>query len=76
MKEFEIDEPRHYYCITYFGNRGGNQVYTNVYSAHTVKQISKGLLDRVSKQYELDNAVVMAISYMGYMTEEEFKSDE
>lgn len=65
---------RHYYCFSYSGRDSlGNSYEANTYTGYKEKEITLSIINE-NKVYAgvSTNAVLISVSYLGYMTVEAF----
>lgn len=63
----------HYYSVC-FRDISGN--FATAYIRRDKQYVSKAVINAVSKHLDLSYAALVAVSYLGYMTEKEFNGEE
>jgi hypothetical protein len=72
---------RHWYCFSFSGKIDGSVVgmdcRASTYAGYKQKNITLEMITEQKKQAGVtSSAVLMSVSYLGYMTSEEFKGEE
>lgn len=68
---------RHWYCLSFVDGDGGNLTHASVYLGWDDQKITKPRIAEAKRGAEVgEDSVLMAVSYLGYMTHEEVTGDE
>ena len=65
----------HWYSFVFFGDKDGKQVVSTQYSGFTTQSVTVSRINDACAQTGLAaNACLISVSYLGLMTEKEFKA--
>ncbi|OLS58838.1 hypothetical protein [Pseudomonas putida] len=65
----------HYYCLTFFDNHGGHTAYASTYYGFPEPHVTLRDIQTAKQGAEVSStATLLACSYLGQMTAQEFKA--